>query len=925
MKKIKDTLNLPNTDFSMKANLAQKEPEIIKYWEEINLYQLLQDKNKDGPNFLLHDGPPYANGPIHLGTTNNKVLKDIIIKFKQLQGFNSPYIPGWDCHGLPIELNVEKKIGKVNVEVQADKFREECREYANQQIAIQRNDFKRLGVQADWKNPYKTMSFDYEANTMRALGKIIAEDHLVRGEKPVHWCPECKSALAEAEIEYYDKESKAIDFLFPLDKKSMEKLFSIDISYPTYAISWTTTPWTIPSNQAICFNPTFEYELINISHENKKISVLIAKTLKDKTFERIGISNHEVLGAKSGKELIGLSASHPFLGRDSVFIPGSHVTEEMGSGLVHTAPAHGMDDYHACLGKDLDFTSPIDEKGEFYDSQEFVGGLNLEDANNKVIEILSEKSLLMSKSTYRHSYPNCWRHKIPVFFRATPQWFISMENNDLLQKAEEKINEINWLPEWGKSRIEGMMHGRPDWCISRQRSWGVPLPLFTRKETGELHPNTLEIIEKVAKEVEKVGIQAWYDFKAESLIEDFELYEKSTDILDVWFDSGVTHHCVLENRGNLSYPADLYLEGSDQHRGWFQSSLLTGMAINNEAPFRSVLTHGFVVDGEGKKQSKSLGNTVSPQSVWNKKGADILRAWVASSDFRNEIYFSDEILDRTSDSYRRIRNTIRFLLSNLYDFNLPNELNTQEDRVEIDLWILKRVEKLEAEIIEDYSNYEIHLVYQKILNFCSNELGSFYLDIIKDRLYTSKKDGSARVSAQITIKQILERLLLWIAPILSFTAEEAFRELNKDKKSIFLENFASFKSEIELTLDEEAWNILNEIKIEANKLLEEKRNNGVIGSSLDADVKIFCNSETFIRLSPCIDELKFLLIVSAATLEISNEDNETNFSIEVYPSEKDKCDRCWHHTGNLKEFLDSHICTRCLENVEGEGEKRKFF
>ncbi|MDC3026945.1 isoleucine--tRNA ligase [Gammaproteobacteria bacterium] len=924
MKKIKDTLNLPKTGFSMKANLAQKEPEMIKYWEEIKLYDLLQSKNKDGPNFLLHDGPPYANGPIHLGTTNNKVLKDIIIKFKQLQGFNSPYIPGWDCHGLPIELNVEKKIGKVNVEVPADKFREECREYANQQIAIQRNDFKRLGIQADWKNPYKTMSFDYEANTIRALGKIIEANHLVRGEKPVYWCSECKSALAEAEVEYYDKESKAIDFLFPMQKEVLENLLSLEINSPTFAASWTTTPWTIPSNQAISFNPEFQYELIEFEHEKNQIAVLVASTLKERTLERIDVGSHNVLGKLPGSALNEIEANHPFLKRRSLFISGTHVTDEMGTGLVHTAPAHGMDDYHACLGKDLDFRSPVDEKGEFIKSQEFVGGLNLEEANNTIIELLAEKSLLLSKSTYRHSFPNCWRHKIPVFFRATPQWFISMEKNFLLQNSEEKINEINWLPEWGKSRIEGMMQERPDWCISRQRSWGVPLPLFTNKETGELHPKTLEIIEKVAKEVEKIGIQAWYDMEPSSLIDDYELYEKSSDILDVWFDSGVTHHCVLEQRENLSYPADLYLEGSDQHRGWFQSSLLTGMAINNEAPYRSVLTHGFVVDGEGKKQSKSLGNTVSPQSVWNKKGADILRAWVASSDFRNEIYFSDEILDRTADSYRRIRNTIRFLLSNLYDFDDQQEVSL-DSRVEIDIWILKEAEKLQNEIIEDYSNYEFHLVYQKILNFCTNELGSFYLDILKDRLYTSKKSGIARISAQATIKSLLDKLLLWIAPILSFTAEEAFREFYKDKKSIFLESFSSAQEDISLTLDEESWKVLNEIKIEANKLLEEKRNDGIIGSSLDAEVKIFCNSETFLRLSPCIDELKFLLIVSDASLEVADDDGQSSISIEVKSSDKEKCDRCWHHTGKLKKILDSSLCPRCIENVEGEGEKRKFF
>ena len=925
MKKIKDTLNLPSTSFSMKANLAQKEPDIIKYWEEIKLYDLLQEKNKEGPNFFLHDGPPYANGPIHLGTTTNKVLKDIIVKFKQLLGFNSPYIPGWDCHGLPIELNVEKKVGKSKVDISDKEFREHCREYANQQIAIQRNDFKRLGVIADWKNPYKTMNFGFEANIIRALGKIVEKNHLTRGSKPVYWCPDCKSALAEAEVEYFDKESKSIDFLFPISSENAIKIFAKDYKQPIYMASWTTTPWTIPSNKAISFNPKFKYELIEIELKNNSALILLAENLKERTLERIGQDKFNLKESIEGNKLSGVIAKHPFLDQDSILIEGHHVTDEMGTGLVHTAPAHGLEDYHACLGMDIDFQSPVGEDGKFKENIEHVAGLTLDEASIKVINILEESGLLLSKSTYRHSFPNCWRHKTPLFYRATPQWFISMENNSLLKKSKEKINEINWLPEWGKSRIEGMMSERPDWCISRQRSWGVPIPFFTNKETGELHPNTSEIIEMVAKEVEKKGIQAWYDIDTKSLMKDSEFYEKSNDILDVWFDSGVTHFCVLDKEENLSYPADLYLEGSDQHRGWFQSSLLTGIAINDEAPFRSVLTHGFVVDGEGKKQSKSLGNTVSPQSVWNKKGADILRAWVASSDFRNEIYFSEEILDRTTDSYRRIRNTIRFLLSNLNDFDIDKVSTNEVELVELDAWILNEARSLNEEIIEDYSNYEFHLAFQKILNFCSNELGSFYLDIIKDRLYTSHKTGQARVSALIVMHKLLLSLLSWVSPVLSFTAEEAFKELRQDIPSIFLSGWHQDWIDYDFSLDEESWAFLVNLKIDVNKMLEDKRNNGEIGSSLDAEVKIYCNPENFLRLSSCLDELKFLLIVSNVSIEMISDEEEQAIRIEAESSKNKKCDRCWHFVDKLVPHLDSNICLRCLENIEGEGEKRKFF
>ena len=929
MKELKETLNLPNTGFSMKANLAQKEPKILDHWKEIDLYSLLQEKNKDKQKFILHDGPPYANGPIHLGHVVNKVLKDIIIKSKVISGYNTPYVPGWDCHGLPIELNVEKKSGKVNIDITATDFRAQCREHANQQIAIQRNDFKRLGVLGDWSNPYKTMDYKFEANIVRSLGKIIEADHLSRGSKPVYWCDQCSSALAEAEVEYFDKESKAIDFLFPIHSDQFKNIFG-DLKYQEcFIASWTTTPWTIPGNKAICFNSKLDYELFELKFKGKIIDVLLCSELVETFFERCEINEYKSLGVVKGDELSGLVSSHPFLKQDSPLVSGEHVTSEMGTGFVHTAPAHGLEDYDACRGMDIDFTSPVRADGTFGEDIEYVGGKNIKEGNEIVIDLLLEKGLLLAQNKYRHSFPNCWRHKTPLFFRATPQWFISMDKNNLLKKCEEKIEEVNWLPEWGKTRISSMMSDRPDWCVSRQRSWGVPITLFIHKETGDLHKDTLKIIEKVAQRIETEGTEAWFSSDSQDFIgNDADNYEKVTDTLDVWFDSGVTHFCVLNENKNLSYPADLYLEGSDQHRGWFQSSLLTGMAINKETPYRTALTHGFVVDSKGRKMSKSVGNVISPQSVWNKRGADILRAWVASTDFRNEMNFSEEIMDRTSDSYRRIRNTMRFLMSNLYDFDSDKDLIQSDKYTELDKWIVLKAKNLQEDIKQDYENYEIHLAFQKILNFCTNELGGFYLDIIKDRLYTSKKDGDARKSSQSALFQLLNALITWIAPILSYTAEEAYLEINKNNSSIFLSGWFEDWADLESSIDDETWNLLIETKTEVNKFLEEKRNNGEIGSSLEAEVTLHCDDQLFMRLSEISDELKYLFITSKAALT-HLEDNKINTDIEglmlsITPSDLEKCDRCWHHVEGLSNFKEDKICSRCKENIEGQGEVRSY-
>ena len=929
MKQLKDTLNLPSTKFSMKANLAQKEPSLLDYWKNLNLYQLIQEKNKDKPLFNLHDGPPYANGPIHLGHTVNKILKDIIVKTKNLSGFYAPYVPGWDCHGLPIELNVEKKYGKPNKDISVEEFRLRCREYANQQIAIQKKDFVRLGVLGDWENPYKSMDYKFEANIVRALGKIIEAGHLSRGFKPVYWCENCLSALAEAEVEYLEKESTAIDLLFPIESEGIESLFDTKLTSEAFIATWTTTPWTLPGNKAMSINPDFDYDLIEIEINSSKKSLVVSSKLLQKTLERYELRKFNSLGQVKGKYLVGLKCKHPFLDQESLIISSSHVTDEIGTGFVHTAPAHGLEDYEACRDYDFDNSSLVQSDGKFLEGVPYVGGKKISEANQVVMDTLNSKNLLMSKNKYRHSFPHCWRHKTPLFFRATPQWFISMDKNDLLDNCLKKIDEINWLPEWGKSRINSMLSDRPDWCISRQRHWGAPITLFVNKETGKLHKDTLKIIEKVAEKIEKSGAESWFlsdpvDFLGAEANE----YEKITDTLDVWFDSGVTHFCAPDQQNKEGTPADLYLEGSDQHRGWFQSSLLTGLAIKEQSPYRNVLTHGFVVDADGRKMSKSLGNVISPQSVWNKKGADILRAWTASTDFRNEMNFSEESLERISDAYRRIRNTLRFLMGNLNDFDFKKDKVTANDYTELDKWITLKAKNLQEEVIKDYENFEIHLAFQKVLNFCTNELGGFYLDIIKDRLYTSKKEGVARRSAQSSMYQVYSSLLTLISPILSFTAEEAYLENNGEGSSIFLSSWFDGWEEFDQRIEDDLWEQLVSLRNNVNKEIEEKRNLGKLGSSLEAKVSLKCNDKSFMQLNDLKNELKFLFISSDVELllddRVAHPQNDA-IKIDVSKSDNSKCDRCWHFVDNLIPYQDEKICSRCDENIKGSGEIRLFF
>ena len=929
MKQLKDTLNLPSTKFSMKANLAQKEPSMLDYWKNLNLYQLIQEKNKDKPLFNLHDGPPYANGPIHLGHTVNKILKDIIVKTKNLSGFYAPYVPGWDCHGLPIELNVEKKYGKPNKDISVEEFRIRCREYANQQIAIQKKDFVRLGVLGDWENPYKSMDYKFEANIVRALGKIIEAGHLSRGFKPVYWCENCLSALAEAEVEYLEKESTAIDLLFPIESEDIESLFDTKLTSEAFIATWTTTPWTLPGNKAMSINPDFDYDLIEIEINSSKKSLVVSSKLLQKTLERYELGKFNSLGQVKGKYLVGLKCKHPFLNQESLIISSSHVTDEIGTGFVHTAPAHGLEDYEACRDYDFDNSSLVQADGKFLEGVPYVGGKKISEANQVVMDTLNSKNLLMSKNKYRHSFPHCWRHKTPLFFRATPQWFISMDKNDLLDNCLKKIDEINWLPEWGKSRINSMLSDRPDWCISRQRHWGAPIPLFVNKETGKLHKDTLKIIEKVAEKIEKSGAESWFlSDSVDFLGAEANEYEKITDTLDVWFDSGVTHFCAPDQQNKEGTPADLYLEGSDQHRGWFQSSLLTGLAIKDQSPYRNVLTHGFVVDADGRKMSKSLGNVISPQSVWNKKGADILRAWTASTDFRNEMNFSEESLERTSDAYRRIRNTLRFLMGNLNDFDFKKDKVASNDYTELDKWITLKAKNLQEEVIKDYENFEIHLAFQKVLNFCTNELGGFYLDIIKDRLYTSKKEGVARRSAQSSMYQVYSSLLTLISPILSFTAEEAYLENNGEGSSIFLSSWFDGWEEFDQRIEDDLWEQLVSLKNNVNKEIEEKRNLGKLGSSLEAKVSLKCNDKSFMQLNDLKNELKFLFISSDVELllddRVADPQNDA-IKIDVSKSDNSKCDRCWHFVDNLIPYQDEKICSRCDENIKGSGEIRLFF
>nr|VFJ92138.1 MAG: Isoleucyl-tRNA synthetase [Candidatus Kentron sp. H] len=956
-KDYKDTLNLPRTAFPMRANLARREPEMLAFWARIDLYHRLRELRADCPRYILHDGPPYANGDIHIGHAVNKVLKDIIVKARGLEGMDAPYVPGWDCHGLPIEHQVEKKRGKVGRKITAAEFRRACREYAAKQVDKQRKDFMRLGVLGDWARPYLTMDFATEADTIRALGKVMAAGYLHRGFKPVYWCTECGSALAEAEVEYEDKQSPAIDVRFPVaDRAAFLAAFGeaaetaagdLPVSVPI----WTTTPWTLPANQAVALHGEFHYVLVKTGEE----CFLLAQELLESAMTRYGITEYGILERTPGARLEGLMLHHPFYGDRKVpLILGEHVTLEAGTGCVHTAPGHGQEDYVVGARYGLPVDNPVGPDGRFLAGTPLFEGESVWDANLLVVTLLDQNGYLLHDEPLEHSYPHCWRHKTPIIFRATPQWFIRMDEpgsgggETLRQTALAALPSVGWQPDWGEQRIRGMIENRPDWCLSRQRSWGTPITLFAHKTTGEPHPETARLLAAVAERVEARGMDAWFDLDPEELLgpEAAEHYEKVPDTLDVWFDSGATHFTVLSRREGLDFPADLYLEGSDQHRGWFQSSLLAALAMGRAAPYRAVLTHGFTVDAQGMKMSKSRGNVIAPQQVVNQLGADILRLWVAATDYSAEMSVSDEILRRMADSYRRLRNTARFLLANLDGFDPARHSVPPDGMLALDRWAVGRAAALQEEIRAAYRANHFHVVYQRLHNFCTVDMGGFYLDIIKDRQYTTLSTSLPRRSAQTALYHIAEALARWLAPILSFTAEEIWQHLPGERaESVFLSEWYSGLAPLTETEDEGAptdprfWTRVIAIRDAVNRELEGLRGAGDIGSALDARVSIYCDEPLRGSLGRLGEELRFVLITSEASVHPSSEapsdavaaltdtsgPGGSPFWLRVTPSPHQKCVRCWHRRGDVGAHSEHpELCGRCVGNVDGVGEVRKY-
>ncbi len=927
-------LNLPETSFPMRGDLAKREPAWLKEWQDKKLYARIRKARAGAKKFILHDGPPYANGDIHIGHAVNKILKDMIVKAKTMSGFDAPYVPGWDCHGLPIELMVEKTHGK---EIAPAKFRELCREYAKEQVERQKKDFVRLGVLGDWDQPYLTMDFKTEADIMRALGEIYRNGYLYQGSKPVHWCVDCGSALAEAEVEYEDVNSPAIDVGFKVvDQAALSKVFSVDISAPVHAVIWTTTPWTLPANQAVSVHPELDYDLIQTS----KGLLILARELAQATLSRYSEEGARVLASCKGASLNGLMLNHPFDERQVPVICGEHVTTDAGTGLVHTAAAHGNDDW-LVMRANFPNEKPrvlIGADGKFFTSDlvelTAIRGLSRQDANKVILGLMQENGTLIASARLNHSFPHCWRHKTPLMQLATHQWFIGMNEIDasgksLREYANQAVDNTEFFPSWGRARLEAMIKNRPDWCVSRQRNWGVPMPLFVHKETGEPHPQTSELLEKVCLQVEAQGIEAWFSldgaaFLAVNAPANAAQYKKVTDTLDVWFDSGSTHTAVLKRRPELQHPADLYLEGSDQHRGWFQSSLLTGCAIDGRAPYEALLTHGFVVDGAGHKMSKSKGNVVAPQKVMDTYGADILRLWVASTDYSGELTISDEILKRVAESYRRIRNTLRFLMANLADFDEKKDLLPVDQWMEIDRYALVLTEKLQTEILGDFDRYEFHLAVQKFVGFCSEDLGSFYLDILKDRLYTTGETSHARRAAQSALHHITHAMMRLMAPILSFTANEIWQTLGLDKDATVFEELWYQLPAHGLGVDRiQAWEAIIEVRGLAAKEIEVLRAAGQVGSSLQAELELHASGAKFDALNSLNEDLRFAMITSSA--KVYKAVDEANEKILVKASAHTKCDRCWHYREDVGVNAEHpSICGRCVSNLFGQGEQRTY-
>lgn len=939
MAEYKDTLNLPQTAFSMKANLANKEPERLKKWQDENIYEQIRMSRQGQPKYILHDGPPYANGDIHLGHCVNKIIKDLILKSKNMSGYDTPYVPGWDCHGLPIEINVEKKIGRAGQKVSHAEFRQACREYALKQVDNQKQSFMRLGVFGEWDKPYLTINPEYEAGIIRSLAKIIDNGHLHQGYKPVQWCMDCGSALAEAEVEYKDKTSPAVDVKFPfVDREKLNAGVSALSKSSIENIScviWTTTPWTLPSNKAVCLHPEVNYAFVQFQGEQGDELIVLAEDLVDDCMQRYGIEDYHTVAVVAGHVLEGLETKHPWFDSNVPVILGEHVTVEAGTGCVHTAPGHGEDDFNVGQKYHLNVEHLVDGKGCFVGETPTIAGMHITKANDVINETLKEQNRLMHVAKIEHSYPHCWRHKTPIIFRATPQWFISMDKSGLRKDALKSIEQVKWLPEWGESRIYNMVEQRPDWCISRQRTWTMPITSYIHKDTGDLHPKTQSIMQTVADAVEKSNMEAWYEMDDRELIgDDVDDYHKIRDGLDVWFDSGVSHACVLGQNDDLHVPADLYLEGSDQHRGWFQSSLLTSVAMNGHAPYKQVVTHGFTVDKNGHKMSKSIGNTIAPEKIINRLGVDIMRLWVSSLDFRNDQVCSDEIFNRIADAYRRIRNTARFLLANLNGFDPENDVLSLTEMVALDRYIVRRAQQVQSEIIDDFESFQFHHIYQLLHNFCSVDLGSFYLDIIKDRQYTAKQHTKAHQSAQTAMYYIAEMLVRWLAPITPFTADEIWEHMPGQRDaSVFLETWFDVPSvDFSDDFSDDDWRDIMRVRDEVNKCLEKARNEKLIGSGLDAHVVLYAHDRVFKILNQLGDELRFVLITSQATLHPmdAREDEGTltdmdGLAVEVVAIADEKCERCWQRREDVgKDATHKTLCGRCVVNIEGEGETREY-
>jgi isoleucyl-tRNA synthetase len=939
----KNTLNLPDTPFPMRGDLPRREPVWVAQWQEKKVYQAIRDASRGRPTFLLHDGPPYANGDIHIGHAVNKILKDIVVKSRNMAGFDAAYVPGWDCHGMPIEIQIEKKFGKhlPVAEVQA-----KARAYALEQIERQKKDFERLGVLGDWNRPYLTMNFSNEANEIRALGRILEKGYVFRGLKPVNWCFDCGSALAEAEVEYADRNDPAVHIAFPFaDCSALAKAFGLTELAAGAIVIWTTTPWTIPSNQALNIHPEFNYALVKVSPAPATGSFLIIAADRVETCLNEWGLQGQIIAQCVGQALSEITFHHPLANFDEGYrrvapiYLGDYVTLDTGTGVVHSAPAYGVEDFLSCKAhgmKDADIINPVMGDGKFVPSLPGFGGLSIWEANPKIVEALNTAGTLIKQEPHSHSYMHCWRHKTPIIYRATSQWFAGMDvtPNDgqptLRESALAAIDATAFYPAWGRARLHAMIANRPDWTLSRQRQWGVPMAFFIHKETGALHPNTPALLEEIAKRVEKSGIEAWQAIEPSDLLgEDAKHYEKNRDTLDVWFDSGTTHATVLGGPGNqhqcshgeLPWPADMYLEGSDQHRGWFHSSLLTGCMLSGRAPYKSLLTHGFVVDGQGRKMSKSDGNVIAPQKVSDSLGAEILRLWVASTDYSGELSISDEILKRVVEGYRRIRNTLRFLLANLADFDASTDAIEAKDLLEIDQYALVMTAQMQAEVLSHFEKYDFHPAMSRLQHFCSEDLGSFYLDVLKDRLYTSAPRSHARRSAQTALLHITQTLLKLMAPVLSFTAEEAWNILLGTalkthsaigRVTIFTECFHVMPAISGSETLHQRWTRLREIRALVMRKLEDLRSAGSIGSSLQGEVDLKANGEDLILLQSVAEQLSFIFIVSRVSVHAG----AGELAIEINPSAHEKCERCWHWREDIgQDPAHPHICGRCVTSL----------